>query len=1009
MKAWTLLALLLVGPALAQAASINTSRPPRAEARQLAIEDLSASYPQQYTRGPEFLQRLASATNEAQVAALAREALLAHPLLDGMKLLVVRRDPRQLGLPANWEGNCSLPRQGYDNEVAVLSDLRGGGTLTPLYRPPDGGFVGDVDLDFDAKRILFSQSSPHTRWRVMELDFGAAAAPKSIAQIDEPDVDNYDACYLPDGNIIFSSSAPFTGVPCVGGSAHVANFYRLERGSGAIRRLTFDQDHDWCPTVMNDGKVMYLRWEYSDLPHFVSRILFQMNPDGTEQREHYGSNSYWPNSTFFARPVPGSSTRFVGVVSGHHDTPRMGDLILFDVAKGRHEADGVVQRIPGRGVKVEPVIRDGLTQANWPKFLHPWPLSDGFFLTAGRPSAAAPWGIYLADVFDNLVLIKELPGQALLEPVPLQARVRPPVLASRVQPERKDATVYLTDVYAGPGLAGVPRGTVKKLRLFTYHFAYQGMGGQVHRIGFDGPWDIKRIIGTVPVEADGSAFFRVPANTPISIQPLDEQGHALQLMRSWTTAMPGESVSCTGCHEPRNESPPTQRTLALARAPSEITPFYGPTRGFAFRREVQPALDRHCVACHDEYRDGPDQPMGARHAAYNQPFPPSYLALRRAVRAPTIESDMNLLIPGEFHADTTDLFQLLDRGHYDVKLDAESRDRIATWLDLNTPGHGTWQEIVPPARVVNQQARRAEMLRRYAGIDENPEQISAPPAPISPPPPVGRALVARRDTRVVDGLRPAEALQKATAETRNLDLGGGVTLALVKIPAAKPFWMGRCEISNQQYAQFDPGHDSGIEVGDFLQFSEQERGFLMNQPDQPAVRVSQLRAGEFCRWLSAKTGLAVDLPDAEQWALACRAGGTNALWYGPPAADFSRVENLADLAYHTVSTHGWDLPSGAIPAWRPAATNCNDGYRVSAPVGHFAANAWGLCDLHGNVSEWTRSDATGGRKAVCGGSFADRPEAATADSRRSYPAWRRVYNVGFRVVVEEGAHAITRN
>lgn len=1004
----SLIGLALLSPAIAFAAE------PRENLR-LAIEELAATYPQQYTRGTEFRQRLAALTNDTQLAALQREALLAHPLLDDLKLLVIRRDPKQLGLPANWEGNSSLPRAGYDNELMVLSDLRGAGTLSPLYRPPDGGFIGDVDLDFDGGRILFSQSSPKGPWRVMEMDIDRAAAAAPIAQIDERDVDNYDACYLPDGNVIFASSAPFSGVPCVGGSAHVANLFRVERASGSIRRLTFDQDHDWCPTVMPDGKVLYLRWEYSDIPHFVSRLLFQMNPDGTEQREYYGSNSYWPNSTFFARPVPGSATRFIGVVSGHHDTQRMGDLILFDVAKGRHAADGVVQRIPGRGLTVEPLIRDGLTKANWPKFLHPWPLSASFFLVACKPAPAAPWGLYLADVFDHLILIKDLPGQALLEPVPLQARPRPPVLASRVQPDRKDATVYLTDVYAGPGLAGVPRGTVKQLRLFTYHFAYQGMGGQVHRIGFDGPWDIKRVLGTVPVESDGSAYFKVPANTPISVQPLDANGHAVQLMRSWMTAMPGESVSCTGCHEPRNESPPTRRALALARAPSEITPFHGPTRGFSFRRDVQPALDRHCITCHDEYRDGTDVRMGARDANYNQPFPPSYLALRRAVRTPTIESDMNLLNPGEFHADTTDLFQLLDRGHYGVKLDPESHDRLATWFDLNTPAHGTWSEIVPPARVTHQRDRRAELLKRYAGIDEDPEQIQPAPVLAAVQPAVRVVPEPRRapatgsppDTRA-----PAEASAKAghpTPETRMLDLGNGVTLDLVKLPGPTPLWMARCEISNRQYAQFDPAHDSGIEVGDFLQFGETERGFPMNTPDQPVVRVSAERAAAFCQWLSTRSGLKVALPTAAQWADACRAGGTNELWFGGPDTDFARLENLADLAYHTVSTHGWDLPSGAIPAWRPAATNVNDGFRVSAPVGHFAAHPWGLFDVQGNVSEWTRTLAPDGRQIVCGGSFADRPAAAGAGWTRRFPAWRRIYNVGFRVVIEEDARALSRH
>ena len=145
----------------------------------------------------------------------------------------------------------------------------------------------------------------------------------------------------------------------------------------------------------------------------------------------------------------------------------------------------------------------------------------------------------------------------------------------------------MANVYVGRGLDGVPRGTVKRLRLFTYQFAYHGMGGQVNRVGLDGPWDVKRIVGTVPVEPDGSAYFRVPANTPLSLQPLDADGKALQLMRSWMTAMPGEVLSCVGCHEHQNTAVPNTDTMALRKAPADIAPFYGPARGFSFVREVQ--------------------------------------------------------------------------------------------------------------------------------------------------------------------------------------------------------------------------------------------------------------------------------------------------------------------------------------------------------------------------------------------------------------------------------------
>ena len=153
----------------------------------------------------------------------------------------------------------------------------------------------DMDLDFDASRLLFSMPGQNERWSIFEINAdGTSLTPLPL--ITEPDVDNYDACYLPSGDIIFNSTAPFVGVPCVTGSSHVTNLYLLKRPEESIRRLTFEQDHDWCPTVLNNGRVLYLRWEYSDIPHFVSRILFHMNPDGTEQMEFYGSNSYWPNS-----------------------------------------------------------------------------------------------------------------------------------------------------------------------------------------------------------------------------------------------------------------------------------------------------------------------------------------------------------------------------------------------------------------------------------------------------------------------------------------------------------------------------------------------------------------------------------------------------------------------------------------------------------------------------------------------------------------------------------------
>ena len=1047
------------------------------EALALALDDLAATFKERYPRGAEFRERLnklrQTANDEKSVAVfqqLRSEALLANPLLDFERLLLIKRGAGKLGLPQNYTGNTTLEPAGYDNEIAVLTSVRSGGKLTTLFRPEGGRFVGDLRLHFDADKVLFSMPDSNKRWQVNEINSSGSGL-RTLPLIAEPDVDNYDACYLPDGRIIFTSTAPFAGVPCVRGSAHVANLFLLAT-NGSIRQLTVEQDHDWCPTLLPNGRVLYLRWEYTGIPHAFSRILFHMNPDGTEQMEFYGSNSYWPASLFYAKPLPGQPTKFVAIVGGHHELPRMGDLVIFDTAKGRCEAAGAMQKIPGRGRKVEPVNVDLPIAQTWPKFLHPFPLSANYFLVSCKPSAAAPWGIYLADVFDNLVPLCELPGYALFEPIPLQKTARPPVLADKVDLARHDAEIFLANIYAGPGLKGVPPGTIKKLRLVGYHFAYQGMGGEPDAPGMDGPWDVKRIIGTVPVNADGSARFRVPANTPIALQPLDAEGQAVQLMRSWFTAMPGETLSCVGCHEQQSSTPPLRKTIAATRPVEKIQEWYGPARGFDFRREVQPVLDTFCIGCHSEkasaagrsipnLTDRPPAPLQENKNAYNlaSRFTPSYYELRRLVRAPPRESDMGVLPPWEFHADTTRLMQMLRKGHHGVTLDAEAWDRLVTWIDLNAPAHGTWMAICGTNRVQHQAERRRAMRLKFAGMDEDPETIieqkrssrtdttecvpltngiklsvegHAPSWPLSPPNMSSEKLPDWK-------FDSAEARRRQTADAaRTFALDKKIALDMVRIPAgafvmgqsdgaaderpccrvaiARPFWLGRFEITNEQLALFDPAHDSRLEHGDYIQFSPGERGWSLNRPKQPAVRISQLAATAFCRWLSEKTGKHFRLPTEAEWEWACRAGTATPLWYGTLDSDFSRCANVSDRTHQAIDPFGWSGRPLVIPPWRPAEIRFDDRSRVSAPVGTYAANPWGLCDMHGNVAEWTATayrpypyvsadgreqPVLGERIVVRGGSWYDKPDRCRSAFRQSYLPAQGIYDVGFRVVCDE--------
>jgi hypothetical protein len=172
---------------------------------------------------------------------------------------------------------------------------------------------------------LFSSIGTHNHWQVFEIKADGSGL-RQVTPADETDIDSYDPMYLPDGRIIYDSTANFQGVPCVGGSDYVGNLQLMNADGTHIRRLCFDQDNDWCPVMLPSGRVMYLRWEYTDSAHYFSRVLMSMNPDGTGQTEFYGSNSYWPNALFYARPLPGSTTKIVGIISGHHGVPRMGDL-----------------------------------------------------------------------------------------------------------------------------------------------------------------------------------------------------------------------------------------------------------------------------------------------------------------------------------------------------------------------------------------------------------------------------------------------------------------------------------------------------------------------------------------------------------------------------------------------------------------------------------------------------------------------------------------------------------
>ena len=998
--------------------------------------------------------------NAEKAVANKRAILLANPLLNGDKILTVRyqlgnRDRRamapELGTQSNnWSNQESARRKGFNADIVELSNLRDEVQIRTIYKPDNTSSIADLKLHWDGDRAMFTQTMSDNRWNVFEVKLNNADCKKLIDN-PEPDLEFYDGTYLPDGRIIANSNIGYQGVPCVNGSDPVGNMVLYTPQSKNLRRLTFDQDANWNPVIMNNGRVMYTRWEYTDLTHYYTRIVMNMNPDGTEQKALYGSGSMFPNSTFDVQPLPGYASAFVGIISGHHGVARSGRLILFDPAKARKGVAGMLQEIPHRNRPIVEEVKDRLVDGVWPQFIKPSPLNDTYFLVAAKLDKNDLWGIYLVDKFDNVTCLHKMEGEGYISPIAVRKTVTPPAIPDRVKLDDKQATVFIQDIYEGEGLKGIPRGTVKSLRLHAYEYAYVQTQSDHNWHGIQSGWDIKRMLGTVPVEEDGSVIFKIPANTPVSIQPLDKDGVAVQWMRSWLTGQPGEIVSCVGCHEDQNQIVIPKRVIASQKAPHALTPPEGGTRSFTFDLEVQPILDRACIACHNGEGKAFDLRGGKKDG---KGYGTSYLNLHPYVHRQGGEGDMVVLYPYEYHPNTSELVRLLKKGHYNVQLtDAEWR-KIYNWIDYNAPDKGYFNANVLksfPYQGYDQIERRKQLTDKYAGgagVDwkkeiadyaaqlKNKGEIK-PVMPKKVSPVKEKVLTVKGWPFAPDRVKEMLADEKETVKV--LEIAPGVQMTFVRIPAGefvmgsyhgepdtypttkvkidKAFWMGELEVTNQQYNTIFPQHDS--------RYVDQQwkdhvvPGYPANKPEQPVIRVSYNDAMEYCKILSQKTGLNITLPTEAQWEWACRGGSDEDFWFGNLNADFGKKDNLADVTTNKFAVSGVDpQPMSPESPWYkyytflPKAANVDDGSLVQVGGKKYEANPFGLYCMHGNVAEWTRSDyvpypykenpkKVSEYKVVRGGSYIERPKYSTAYSRKGFYPYQCVFNVGFRVIIED--------
>jgi len=707
-----------------------------------AITDLRGSFGSRYAQGRQFLQRLNTieqAVVHADAASLItlkdrfktlyREALIANPLVSAQPILFVTRHQYRSHYHAVdmlfHTGEYNVDRNIMQSDLfqgpgaLKTLDLAGGAEVETLVQTPDG-VVRDPQLHFNGRRIVFAlRRNADEDYHIWEINTDGSG----LRQLTRAEgVSDFDPIYLPDDSIVFSSTREPKYNMCSRDSA--ANLFRMEADGANIHQITKNTLFDNHSELMRDGRILYARWEYVDRNFGDAHGLWTVNPDGTNQAVYWGNNTAVPGAVFNAHEIPGTQ-QIICVLGPHHDR-LWGALAIIDRRLGLDGREPVLRTWPEDAINV---IRAGgafdcdlYTRHVRLKYEDPWPLSDSYFLCSRMTGQGEQTGIYLLDVFGNeLLLHTEAPG--CYDPMPVKASVRPLTMAARREFDARPGQFYVADVYQGTHMAGVKRGSAKWLRVVESpekrHWSRGSWNGQ----GYTAPamnWhslENKRILGTVPVAADGSAYFTVPAETFVYFQLLDENGMMIQSMRSGTLVQPGETTGCIGCHDQRLGAPRTVGTrtsLAMQGPPHALRGWHGPARLFSFAAEVQPVLDRHCIECHD-YGKGAGAGLnlcGDRTLVFNT----AYMELWHKGQVKCVGAGpAPVQAAYSWGAHASGLIKAI-RGqaipeHQNLALSPEDLDRLITWVDLNAVYYPSYACAYPESQTGRTPINREQMAR----------------------------------------------------------------------------------------------------------------------------------------------------------------------------------------------------------------------------------------------------------------------------------------------------------
>jgi hypothetical protein len=694
-----------------------------------------------------------------KLVSLRRRIAFKNPLLDFEAIVFLKHNKQArgyrhmvdqyLGFNAEKAGGAYVLRLPFSERARAQSLLAGSpvasGRLQGRILENQGGFIG-LDLDYDGQSILFafteaehlvpanaSYESQYCTQAEMDKDkgalhhyfrpestfhvFRAKADGTDLRQLTDGMWNDYDPCFLPGGRIAFISERAGGQVRCGMRPLPSATLHAMAPDGSDLIQLSWHDTQEWQPSVDNQGLLVYTRWDYMDRDSDAAQHLWTCHPDGCDPRSPHGNyperRELRPWMEMSIRAVPGSH-QYVAVAAPHHGEA-YGSIVLIDPRRPDDRASGQLRRVTPEVPFPESEAAPGVPH---PKGTHsptaevygtPWPLSEDYFLCVYDPGQRN-YGLYLLDAFGNRELLYRDPALACLDPIPLRPRPRPPVIPAGTIQAREDrppdgdlgfGTVAIMNAYDSP--MPWPRGVkikqVRVINIFPKDNPFQDepyMGVAAQALG-------RGVLGVAPVEADGSAHFKVPAGAPVYFQLLDAEGLAVQTMRSDTYVHPGETLTCAGCHESRQTRPvprPEHSPLALRRPPSSLRPEAEGAYPLTFPRLVQPVLNARCVGCHDREAKAPSL-HGDRFGRYG--WSEAFQSLKKFAWGMsggngTALTERQYSIPGQDGARVSKLFQMLAKGHHDVKLPAEELRRITLWLDCNSNFYAAYADPAKQAR-----------------------------------------------------------------------------------------------------------------------------------------------------------------------------------------------------------------------------------------------------------------------------------------------------------------------